>query len=244
MAILFYTVTYSFRRALPLFLCTIFLFWSFVLQASDTLIVQKVSDFVPNGKGSHANWELAAWQSIPKIDTNASAYTSRFKILYSEKGIYLLFHGTDYRVTSKYKKDFSNMFNADVFEVFFHPDPSIPLYFEYEINPHNRELPILIPHLKGGVMGWRPWHYEGKRKTRKAVHIERESGKMKAWTAEVFVPYALLQPLSNNYPKAGTVWMANFCRLDYDSGKMIKWSWAPIEVSFHEFKKYRPIKFN
>lgn len=212
--------------------------------ASDTLLVNTSNDFELDGKGSHVSWQQTGWQEISKIDSHATPYVSRFKILYSDKGIYLLFHGTDNRVTGKYKKDFSNMFNADVFEAFFHPDPSIPLYFEYEINAHNKELPILVPHLPGGVMGWRPWHYEGNRKTRKAVHIEKESGQMKAWTAEVFIPFALLQPLSNNYPKAGAVWMANFCRLDYDTGKMIKWSWAPIAVSFHEYKKYRPIKFN
>ena len=34
--------------------------------------------------------------------------------------------------------------------------------------PHDFELPILIPNL-GKVMGWRPWHYDGKRKVRKAT---------------------------------------------------------------------------
>lgn len=230
------------------FVCSFFFVYcakaSDTLVVNDTLLVNPTKDFEVDGKGSHANWQLTAWQEIPKIDSNTTLYTSRFKILYSEKGIYLLFHGTDNRTTSKYKKNFSNMFNGDVFEAFFHTDPSMPLYFEYEINPYNKELPILVPHLKGGVMGWRPWHYEGSRKTRKAVNIERESGRMNAWTAEIFLPFALLQPLSNNYPKTGSVWMANFCRLDYDTGKMIKWAWAPIAVSFHEYKKYKPIKFN
>lgn len=210
----------------------------------DTLTIQRVPDFTVNGKGSNPAWSNTLWHKIEKIDTASTSYNSQFKILYSDKGIYLLFHGTDEKITGRYKKDFTNMFHADVFEAFFHTDTSFPIYFEYEINPHNKELPILIPNLKGRLMGWRPWHYEGERRTKKAVSVEKEKGKIKSWTAEVFIPFALLDPLPNNRPRSGTVWHANFCRLDYDSGKMIKWAWSPIAVSFHEYKKYRPIKFN
>ena len=220
------------------------LFSAVDVHASDTLLVNRIQDFEPDGKGTHSGWQQTAWQEIPQIDTIATPYTAQFKILYSTKGIYLLFQGSDNKVTSKYKKDFSNMFNGDVFEAFFQPDINLPLYFEYEINPYNKELPILIPHLKGGVMGWAPWHYTKDRKTKKSISIRREKGKMVAWTAEVFIPFKLLSPLISIQPKPGVVWYANFCRLDYDSGKMIKWAWSPIAVSFHEYKKYKPIKFN
>lgn len=212
--------------------------------ASDTLIVGRTADFEVSGKGTAPSWSTVAWQKIEKIDTVTTPYSARFKILYSVKGVYLLFHGTDTKITGDYKEDFSNMFNGDVFEAFFHTDTTVPIYFEYEINQHDKELPILVPNLKGRLTGWRPWHYEGERKTRKAVSIEEENGNMKSWTAEVFIPFLLLDPLPNNRPKPGTIWHANFCRLDYDTGKMIKWAWSPISVSFHEFKKYRPIKFN
>jgi hypothetical protein len=48
---------------------------------------------------------------------------------------------------------------GDVFEAFVWPDERDPLYFEYEISPLGRELPILIPNLGGRFLGWRPWHY-------------------------------------------------------------------------------------
>jgi len=154
------------------------------------------------------------------------------------------FEGTDTKVTSSYRKDFSDMYKADVFEVFLHPQPEMPLYFEYEINPFNKELVLLIPNLRKGIAGWQPWHYTGAKKTIKKVHIQRENGKMTGWSAEVFIPFSLLSPLENNPPKKGTTWKGTFCRLDYDSGKMIKWSWAPIKVGFHEYKNYWTIVFD
>ena len=49
-----------------------------------------------------------------------------------------------------------------MFEVFLWPDERDPIYFEYEISPLGRELPILVPNLDGKFLGWRPWHYEGE----------------------------------------------------------------------------------
>jgi hypothetical protein len=38
-------------------------------------------------------------------------------------------------------------------------------------------------------------------------------------------------------------WHANFYRLDYDSGSQVKWAWAPVESSFHEFQRFGSIVF-
>lgn len=57
-------------------------------------------------------------------------------------------------------------------------------------------------------------------------------------------PNELLELLPNVPPKSGVVWNANFYRIDYDTGKMIKWSWSPtIEKSFHELEHFGQIKF-
>lgn len=215
----------------------------FSQQGMDTLIVNRTGDFTLDGTGAANAWSVARWNILPQLDKGVKGYDTRFKILYSVKGIYVLFEGKDEKISSNYKEDFSDMYNADVFEVFFHPESSTPLYFEYEINAFDKELVLLIPNLDGKIMGWRPWHYEADRLVKHAVSIQRENGRMRSWTAECFFSFALLAPLQKTPPVSGTVWNANFCRLDYDSGKMIKWSWSPVKVSFHEFEKFRKIKF-
>ena len=64
-----------------------------------------------------------------------------------------------------------------------------------------------------------------------------------SWSAEIFIPYALLNPLITKPPSPGTSWKGNFCRLDYDSGKMIKWAWGPVEKSYHEYWRFRTLVF-
>lgn len=227
----------SFLVCLPVF--------SFAFQSNgDTLTVNSISDFTITGKGDKPQWDSASWVPLTKLDKGVEEYDAKYKILYSKKGIYVLFTGKDKKINSTYKNDFDDLYNADVFEVFFHPNPAMPLYFEYEISALNKELVLLIPNLDGKIMGWRPWHYEKERLVQKAVNIAKDNqGKMQSWSAECFFPYALLQPLQATPPVKGTVWNANFCRLDYDAGHMVKWSWSPVKVSFHEFKVFRSIRF-
>ncbi|MEJ7767715.1 MAG: carbohydrate-binding family 9-like protein [Chitinophagaceae bacterium] len=211
------------------------------------LLVLKCNDFNVNGRGTNPEWNKTKWNMLVKLDSGGSNYESKFKILYSSTGIYVLFYGKDKKISTRFDKDFQDLYQGDVFEVFFHPNPALPLYFEYEINQLNKELVLLVPHFGNRVHGWLPWHYEKNRMVKKAVTVA--DGKMElnasisSWNAELFFPYTLFSPLENVPPVSGTVWNANFYRLDYDSGKMIKWAWSPVEKSFHEFEKFSQVKF-
>ncbi|MGI9137572.1 MAG: carbohydrate-binding family 9-like protein [Sediminibacterium sp.] len=211
---------------------------------TDTLKIKKISDFELDGAGTHVNWDSANWVNLIQLDSGIHDYDTKFKILYSDAGIYVFFTGNDKKVTSTFTKDFDNLYTADVFEVFFHPEPKTPIYLEYEVNALNAELVLLVPHLDTKAMGWTPWHYSGKRKVTKKVQVHQDNNEMYKWTAELFFPIALFGPLQNTNLKKGVCWNANFYRLDYDAGKMIKFAWSPVNASFHEYDKYGVIQFN
>ena len=228
-------------------ICTKNVFAAEKPSSKEPLIVKKCADFQVTGDGSNPQWSKTQWVPLQKLDQGGAEDKSRFKIVYSAKGIYVLLEGDDQKITTKYDKDFDNLFMADVFEVFFHPDPSFPLYLEYEINHLNKELVLIIPNINGKFNGWIPWHYENERCVVKKVHIEggkaEMGGAIKSWSAELFFPYGLFNPLSNVPPVSGMTWNANFYRLDYDSGKMVKFAWTPINKGFHEFEKFGQIRF-
>ena len=216
-------------------------------SANDTpLVIRQCIDFMISGKGDNPEWQKTKWVALDQIDKSGKQQETKIKILYSATGLYVLFSGEDEKISSSFKNDFENLYNGDVFEVFFHPDPSEPIYFEYEISPLNKELVLLISNRNGRFGRWIPWNYNEIRVVKK---VNLRGGEMKSgsaiqgWSAELFFPYPLLNLFNNFPPKSGMRWNANFCRLDYDSGKMIKWSWSPIKVTFHEFKKYLPVQF-
>lgn len=215
--------------------------------AARELHVKRTDDFELTGDGSSKAWEQAAWEPLHKRTKDGHPYETRIKTLYSKTGLYVLMDATDAKLTTTMKEDFLNLWTEDVFEVFLWPDERDPVYFEYEISPLGYELPILIPNLGGKFIGWRPWHYEGTRKTRKAtaaVGGDKTSGAaVKGWRAEVFIPYELLNPLRNVPPQPGSRWRANFYRVDYDGGKSTGWDWARVGPSFHEFEKFGTLVF-
>jgi len=211
------------------------------------LPVRQCKDFAISGKGDNNEWQKTEWTNLQKLDKGGENYLSQFKILYSSGGIYVLFSGEDLIISSDFENDFDPLFKGDVFEVFFHPDPSESLYFEYEISSLEKELVLLMVKRDKLITGWNPWPYGKENGVLKKVNLV--GGTMKAyspiesWTAELFIPYKLLCAFNNTPPAKQTLWYANFCRLDYDTGKMIRWAWAPVETSFHETQHYLPLLF-
>ncbi len=204
-------------------------------------------DFEVTGEGKHPAWQAATWSSLQLRDDPHHDYTARAKMVYSAKGLYVLMEGSDKKLSASMAEDFMDLWKEDVFEFFLWPDESLPVYFEYEISPLGRELPILVPNSGGDYFGWRPWHYEGERKIRKAVRIEggeaRTGAAITGWRAEVFVPFALLKPLPNVPPRRGTRWRANLYRVDYDGDQMTEWDWARVGKSFHDYQNYGTLLF-
>ncbi len=216
----------------------------------NSLTVFRCKDFTITGRGNDPEWDKANWTNLAKLDKGGKNYESKFKMLYSTTGIYVLFTGEDNKITTKAYNDFEAIYNGDVFEVFLHPVPKNAVYFEYEINQLNKELILTLSKTNNQLYSWAPRYpsLEDRKPIKKMVDVIGDEikvgGSIKEWSAEIFFPYTILGLLPNVPPISGTVWNANFCRLDYDSGNMIKYSWSPtIQKSFHELDKFQSIKF-
>jgi hypothetical protein len=89
--------------------------------------------------------------------------------------------------------------------------------------------------------------YDRERRTRKATSVlggpKQSQASIQGWRAEFFIPYALLTPLQNVPPKPGTIWRANFYRMDYDGEKVSQWEWARVGNGFHEYEKFGQLVF-
>lgn len=211
-------------------------------KGDDELAIKSTGDFELSGKGDAAPWKQAAWIPLERRRGNAP-YATRAKLLYSDAGIYALFSCQDTEINAHFQEDFADLWTEDVVEIFFWTDESRAIYFEYELSPLNKELAILVPNMDGDFLGWRPWHYEGERKTRHATHVVRNgNGKPQEWIAEFFIPYALLKPLKNVPPKPGTTWRINMYRIDHDRGST-SWAWKPVRTNFHDYKSFGVIQF-
>ncbi|HZY82800.1 MAG TPA: carbohydrate-binding family 9-like protein [Cyclobacteriaceae bacterium] len=200
------------------------------------LTISKSNDFKVNGKGDATEWAKAEWVTLTNRGGKKN-YETKMKMMYSDSGVYCLFHNADDKITSTMSEDFSDLWKEDVVEIFFWTDEKFPIYFEYELSPRNFELPIIVPNLNGKFLGWRPWHYTGSRLIQHAASIQS-----KAWIAEFFIPFKTLAPLTNVPATKGTTWRCNMYRLDYDDG-VSRWSWQPVQTNFHDYERFGTIKF-
>ncbi len=210
--------------------------------ADSIMMVVHTADFRITGDGSAPEWAKAQWQVLQQPGTKR--YETRVRVMYSDSGIYCLYHCEDTKITSTLEGDFLDLWNEDVVEAFFWTDERMPVYFEYELSPRNFELPILVPNYDGRFLGWRPWHYEGNRLIRHATSIqtEKSGGNPVSWTAEFYIPYTILNPIVTKPPVSGTRWRANFYRIDYDDGPA-EWYWLPVPGTFHDYKRYGTLLF-
>ena len=210
--------------------------------------VSRVADFEVTGDGANPAWSNAEWHALTRVWNGRSTYTSRFKTLYSDTGIYFLIDCPDRRLTCTIQEDNRNLYTEDVVEVFLWTDEAHPIYFEYELSPLNHELPIIVPNNNGRFHGWLPWKGVGPRATRHATAVRggpKEGGaSVEGWRGEFFIPFELLQGLGNECAAPGMTWRANVYRIDYDDGEASHWAWNPeINASFHDFRHFGAFHF-
>jgi len=213
---------------------------------SGSVTVKKCNDFQVTGDGNSVNWNNTEWIKLAQQGQEIIPYETKAKVLYSVTGIYFLFYCGDEKLTTTMKDDNLNLWEEDVVEVFLWTSEDFPVYFEYEISPMDFELPIIVPNYKGRFLGWLPWNYGGDKRVIHATSVaggEKKSGaNVKAWIAEFFIPFKLLNPLPQVPPASGTRWRANMYRIDYDKGAA-HFSWQKTAMSFHEYNSFGTFVF-
>ncbi len=217
------------------------------MSADTETTVARVADFEVTGAGDAPAWQRAEWLPLTRVNGGAP-YATRAKLLYSDTGIYALVNSADARLTNTLAADNTDLFKEDVVEVFLWPDETQPLYFEYELSPLDYELPLLIPNHEGRFVGWLPGWYQGERRCRHATRVhggpKAAGAAVSGWTAEMFMPYALLPFSARNPPRPGMRWRANIYRIDYDAGTPTQWAWAPATGDdFHAYREFGALIF-
>ncbi|MFD2101507.1 carbohydrate-binding family 9-like protein [Flagellimonas iocasae] len=213
----------------------------------DQIKAYKTSDFKPTGDGKSSNWNKAKWVTITQRSHMDTPLQTKVKVLYSETGIYFLFHCEDPKLNASITEDGAHLWLEDVVEVFIWPDTTKEIYFEYELSPLNQELPLMVMNFGGKPHRWQAWYHEDDRNIVHGTSVQggekESSANIESWMGEFFIPYALLSPMIQAPPNSGTQWRTNFNRMDYLDEKEIYWSWQDLPGSFHEITRFGTLLF-
>jgi hypothetical protein len=126
------------------------------------------------------------------------------------------------------------LYQEEVVEVFLDPFGDLECYFEIEVNPLNTVLDLMLRRVG---KGWRKefaWKCEG---LETSVSLTAAG-----WIAALAIPFAALVPAP---PAAGSVWRANFFRIDRPPGAPRELSaWSPTgRNTFHEPGRFGYLEF-
>jgi hypothetical protein len=200
------------------------------------------------------------WKSAQRIDQfslpwlkeqnrPASTPTSA-ALLWDTDYLYFIAEMQDKDLFADITKRDGDLWNNDVFELFFKPSTVKPGYYEFEVNPHGAVLDIFLPHK--GVDARK--HFETE-----AFHIDvkisyqgtlnKHEDVDQGWTVEGRIPWNDFSP-TGGAPNAGDRWTYALCRYDYSTANLkapeLSTS-APLtsstSPSFHLIEDYAPLVF-
>lgn len=128
------------------------------------------------------------------------------------------------------------LYQEETVEIFCDPVGDLESYYEFEVNPLGTELDIVFRRSRSGYKGDWAWNCEGLRsKVCRTAH---------GWAAEWAIPFAgFAEP-----PRLGTVWRANFCRIERPSRdgslprELTAWS-PPLRETFHTPERFGRVEF-
>lgn len=217
--------------------------------------VCKWADVPPviDGKDDDAAWKVAmhvgnfqrAWVENP---AKREPYTKTdAKLCWDRDHLYFFARMEDADLFATHTEHDGNLWDDDVFELFFKPAVDFPGYYEFEFNPHNAVLDFYFPRRGGGAV--RRFRSDFKFHVQTQVKLQgtlnKWTDKDEGWTIEGKIPWKDFVRAGGR-PRAGDTWQYAACRYDFSvdfEGPNLS-SNAPLKkLSFHRYEDYLPLVF-
>ncbi len=192
-----------------------------------------------DGKLDDAAWRRASWTS-DFIDITGDAAKrpplhTRTKMLWDDTYLYIAADIEEPDVHGKLTEHDSVIFHDNDFEIFLKPLPETESYYEFEMNALNTGWDLFLnkPYGLGGKSD-NSWEAEGL-KTAVAVQgtLNHPEDRDRGWTVEIAMPLTAFNSRQQvSKPVDGTMWRANFSRVEWLTGRPREenWVWTPQGV--------------
>jgi hypothetical protein len=187
-----------------------------------------------------ANPGAESWQGLAVgvlLDTVTGAppqQATTVKAAWDAIGFRVLFEIEDTHVRATQTKRDGPLWEEEVAEVFLDPVGDLESYFEFEVNPLNTVLDLVVRKNRSGYVKDLRWDCEG---WRTAV-----SHTTTGWCAEMAFPF---RSVASEAPRVGARWRINFCRIDRPPGVERELSaWSPTgRGTFHSPERFGFLEF-
>jgi uncharacterized repeat protein (TIGR03806 family) len=203
------------------------------------------------GKGTDPAWKNAQTIDnfyLPWLEKPRPAKTkTRAKLLWDREFLYFFADMEDADLFADIKEHNGNLWNNDVFELFFKPADDKEGYYEFQVNAAGAVLDCFFPRRNAGgfdrFKNETKFHVEAKVNLRGSLNnwTDRDDG----WSVEGKIPWTDFMKTGGR-PERGEKWKFALCRYDYsvDFEGPETSTCAPLtKPSFHRFEDYATLIF-
>jgi len=185
-----------------------------------------------------ADPKAAHWKNVPSkslvdvVSGSDPVQATRFQVAHDGRELRVLFFAEDDNPWANYKGRDEPLYEEEVVEVFLDPVGDLEGYFEFEVNPNNARLDLVLRRVRSGYRKDFRWVCEGF-----SSEVRIAEGR---WTTEIAIPF---ESLGNATPTGE--WRVNFYRIDRPKGKPWELSaWSPTHVAaFHVPQRFGILTF-
>jgi hypothetical protein len=208
-----------------------------------------------DGKADEESWKHAPLIDsfyLPWLGKNArpARTATRARLLWDRENLYFFAELEDSDLYADVKEHDGQLWDNDVFELFFKPAADQPGYYEFQVNAAGAVLDMYLP--RRGAGGYKRFKREGdfhvEAKVRLDGTLNNWQDKDKGWAVEGRIPWRDFQR-SGVGPKLGERWKFALCRYDYSvafEGPELS-TCAPLKTNampnFHYHEDYATLHF-
>lgn len=165
------------------------------------------------------------------------------KLGWDGEALYVGWTCADERIESRYTAHDSELWNADVVEVFLDPGGRGRGYYELQVSPASVVFDSFLPRYR---QNQNDWQSEMQAAAKVDGTLNEGEDDDHAWTAEMRIPLARIEGGPHTPPAPGDEWRANLFRLDLAPGvrgaRGAAWS-PPMRPDFHQTARFGRIRF-
>ncbi|MFP6888008.1 MAG: carbohydrate-binding family 9-like protein, partial [Opitutales bacterium] len=239
------------KTSLPLLLSFLF---GFLAEAAETTLCRWAH--VPpviDGKDEDSAWKTIenvgpfqrAWEKNP--EKRKPLTETKAKVCWDRDNFYFFARMVDGDLFAKETEQDGNLWEGDVFEIFFKPSEDFSGYYEFEFNPNNAQLDLYMPQRRAG--GFPRFKQDFPFTMETAVQLDGSLNKWtdrdKGWSVEGKIRWRDFVRAGGR-PRAGDTWKFALSRYDFSvdfDGPYLS-SIAPLkQADFHRYEDYLPLRF-
>jgi hypothetical protein len=202
-----------------------------------------------DGETTESAWRAAeGTKPFTQWDGKAAGSTTTARLLWDDECLYVAFECEDSDIQGSMKqRDESLWEQNEVVELFADAGTDQGCYLEFEVNPLNTVVDLVIPKAAapGPIEGKKMWDAKGMETAVKIIPATGP-GSRQTWQVEMAIPLACFLDAPNTPPKPGDEWRINLYRVDAVSDQVEYQAWSPTNTetpSFHVPERFGVLRF-